>query len=616
LVTVGAAFIAVYANRGNTVPIGSDTPQVLWRANVVAARGLDGLPAPGPPVLDAGEDRPGLPLVMALISAASGLTPTKIAFGLPAGGAIALGLAAGAFGVGVLRRPAWTFGLFVLVAGISMNVQLMSAGYFDSLLATAAVLAALTALALATDRVSAAAAVCVLFAGAVLFHRDFAALAAVIAVAVAASMAVKPSAGVDRRNARWFALRLVTAVIVGMGAGMILLIASPVRLMPVIVPGRQELLEKLSRLLRPEPMAALILLMVVGLLALRSGRGSVGLGLRVLAVWTGSALAAVVLLLVGFDLHAHRAVSFAMAIPILAATGVVAAVQRARRRSSRSMHTRAGWWAAAAVAVVLAAIIVASAEASWLARPPYIKAERYASLGSIARTIDATPPGLPVVVVVDAPGLVTHGATPAIRRIRALVDPLRVADVHVFVGNVDDALAGRRTSRPEDPGFTADAATIWPTDAPVLHEDPLVLVSGLFVRGFAHVAATHPGISRAGQLLAFRGTAVARTVPSPHGVRLAVLATLAVILSSFVAGFGWSWSLLPGTVLVRAALAPAFGLGALAVAAFAADRLGVLAGAPGPGRACLAATAAAGWVPAVIKGVFTRPDGHGRSRRI
>jgi hypothetical protein len=142
VLVVAGVFVSTYAIHDFVVAVGSDTPQAVWRSNVVSELGLDGLPEPGPNVLDAGVDRPGLPLVLAILHGLFGVAPEASAYGLPAGAAAALALAAGAFAIGVLRRPLWSFGLVALLAGASVNVDLFAAGYFDSLFAAVVLLGA------------------------------------------------------------------------------------------------------------------------------------------------------------------------------------------------------------------------------------------------------------------------------------------------------------------------------------------------------------------------------------------------------------------------------------------------------------------------------------------
>jgi hypothetical protein len=197
--------------------------------------------------------------------------------------------------------------------------------------------------------------------------------------------------------------------------------------------------------------------------------------------------------------------------------------------------------------------------------------------------------------------------TAAIRRIRALMDPARVADVHIFLGRPEDALAGRNSERPEDPEFTRDSDLVWPAVAPVLDDGPVVIVSGLFFKNVAAVAAAHPEASRAHGLVVFGGR-IAQPVSevAPHGFGEAVRTALLLFTSVLVAGLGWAWWLLPPRPMLRPGLAPALGLGALGLAGFVADRVGLKVGSAGAAWGVLAAVTALGWALVVLGARRTR----------
>jgi hypothetical protein len=603
VLVVAGIFVSTYAVHDFVVAVGSDTAQAVWRSNVVSELGLEGLPDPGPNVLDAGVDRPGLPLLLAILHGLFDVSPAASAFGLPAAAAAALALAAGAFATGVLGRPLWSFGLVAVLAGASVNVDLFAAGYFDSLVASVVLLGAFVLL-LAPDAgartdVGGAA----LLAAGALFHWPFAAFAAGLLLATAAWIVVA-STPRDRSPG----IRIAIGVAAGAVAGWVLLTLAPGRLLSPQLPDRGELLVKLSRLYPGPAIPVVVTLAVGGLVALRGVRETPLAGRRLLTLWALTAGGGVVLIEAGMEVPAHRLVALAIAVPILA--GVALATVLAAAGSSRRV------WLAVGAGVLAAAVVVGGAgltASSWLERRASVDAGHLSALEVVVATVETAPPGRPVVVVVDSPRQPVHGVTPAIRRIRALMDPARVADVHIFLGRPEDALAGRRTERPEDPEFTRDSDLVWPAVAPVLDDDPVVIVSGLFYKGIAEVVAAHPEASRAHGLVAF-GVPIGQPQPEvePHGFGEAVRTALLLFATVFVAGLGWSWWLLAPRPLLRTGMAPALGLGALGLAGFVADRLGLKVGSAGAAWGVLAAATAVGWMLVLLRARGIRARGSGR----
>ncbi len=589
LLIVAGVYLGTYAIHDVRTAVGSDTPQAVWRSNVVAQLGLDGLPAPGPNVIDAGVDRPGLPIVVAVVAGIGGVSPAEIAFGLPAAAAAALALAAGAFAIGVLRRPVWLMGVVVLLVGASANVDLFAAGYFDNLLAAVVLLGGFTLLLLPSTGGAGLAGGGLLLAGAAAFHWPIASFAALLLLATAVWTA---AAGRDRATA----VRLAAGVGIGAVAGWIVLALAPGRLLSPQLPDRTELLEKLNRLYPIVSVPIVVALAIAGLVLLRAADGPVPAGRRLLTVWALTGAASVVAIEVGVDLPAHRLVAFALAVPILAAVAVGGLI----RAGARVRPAAALGLGILGASVVIGAVVLTAT--SWWDRPPAIPDARLPALQQLAGVVDATSAGTKVVVVVDAPRLPVHGATTAIRRIRALIDPSRVGDVHVFVGDPGDALAGRQTERPSEPAFTHDADLVWPSVRSVLPHDPVVIVSGLYFRSVAHVAATHPEADAVDGLVVFRGSIPKVSLAYRVGPRARVIApeTAAIFFAIVLfAGIGWAW-FLTREAWLRAGLAPALGLGGLALAGIIADRLGVSVGSRAGAWGVTLVVGAAGWAAVAV----------------
>jgi hypothetical protein len=604
---VGALFLAPYLLGRHVVPIGSDTPQGVWRARVAIDAGLDGLPPSGPALLDASTERPGLPVTMAIVNAVTGIDPTGQSFVLPAAIAAVIGLAAGALAVGPLAQPRAAFPIYAVLAGASLHVELMAAGYFDNLLAAAVTLAACTTILSVIDGRRGIAASIALLVAAALFHWMFAAL--FLTVLACLWIALLPvSARARRRGVAPLStpagrLTMIAggALIAG-GVGLALAPGSPA---PAVGPMRSEVLAKLGRL------APSIVLPFAGALAfvgtqslLRPadrGRGIVPLervpvlrgqrrwGGVLLGAWAAVAVVAAVLVVVGIRLPAHRIVAFALAVPVLITTGLLVLVRRAR-----SWRPIAG----AAVLVLGAGALLAPTAASWLGRPAYANADRLSQIERIGAIVDRAPVGRPVVIVTDAPALPGIGATPAIRRVRAVVEPSRVGDVRAFVGSPADLLAGRPSGRPDDPAFEEASTQTWAALGDVA--DPIVVVPRLYHRGFAALAAGWPEAFADDALLVRGAPLPPEATASPAGPSVAslIFGTVGLVIVLGLAGLGWSWWLLDRPVRDRVALSPSIGLAVLAIVGFVADRAGMPIGGAG-GAAVLIAAAAAGWVPVV-----------------
>jgi hypothetical protein len=594
-----AVFLSPYLLHEHVVPLGSDTAQGIWRARVVSELGLDGLPPSGPTLLDASTERPGLPVTMALLQSVTGLDPFEQSFLLPAVLAIVIGLSAGALAVAALGEPRWTFPVYALLVGGSLNVELMAAGYFDNLFAAAVVVAACVTVLLAIDGRRGIGPSITLLSAAVLFHWMFAALFALVLVALL--FVLLPASVRARRQGtpRWStpAGRLGTilggtAILGGVG-----LAATPNALAPAGGPARSEVLDKLGRIVPVG--AALPSAVLAGLGAWKlDGTGRRRWGRILLLVWAGSAAFAAAIVVAGARLPAHRVVAFALAVPLLAAAGAVWFARLVTRLVTRLAD---GWRpiVALGVAGVIVAGGLAFTIASWTGRPAYVNDDRLAQIERIGAVVDGVAPGRPVVVVTDAPALPGYGATPAIRRIRAVVDPARVGDLHVFIGSPEDLLAHRPAVRPTDPGFETASAAVWRSSASLIGPDPVVLVSRLYYKDFDAEAARWPGERIGNGLLALGAGAPVSgqpSTPASPSSGFLVAGVLGLLLVLTLVGVGWSWTLLAARAAERVALAPAIGLAALAIGGVVADRLGVAIGSLG-GLFVVSVLAVAGWAP-------------------
>ncbi len=602
-------FCSTYARADRLTPVGSDTLQDVWRARVVAAGGLDALPTSGPNAVNGSVDRPGLPLLMALLHGIDGTGVETIAFGLPAAAGAALALAAGAFGVGVLGRPGWTLGLFALVVGTSVQTEFLSAGYFDNLCAAVVLMGAFALLFRGSDIGDEgwrtwAGGLGLLTAGA-LFHWQFALYSAGLLLAVAVWTWLRPGVRRAAHALSPSAMRIGTAAGAGAVLSVALLALDPVRLLGPAIPVRRVIIAKLSRLYPLPVVPVVIALAVAGVLFLRGVRGSRLQGRRFLVAWGTSAGLAVLLLAGGSNLPAHRAVAFAFAVPILATLAIERLLSPSRAGERLALKTAGR---VAGVLLLIGGVVLTGS--SWLARRSPIDAGSLAALNRVASTVDAIPTTRPVVVVVDAPEQADFGIATAVRRIRALIDPAHVPQVRFFLGDAADALAARPTERPSDPTFTALADKLWPAVGPVLRRDPVIVVAGRYDHSLGAIEAAHPGAARAPGLVVFRGSVGPRpAISRGPGLRTALAMALFVFLVIALVGLGWAFSVGPDPLGLRLALAPALGTGALALGAFGADRWGALVGSRADAWAVVAGVGIAGWLPWTVRRIAARRSG-------
>jgi hypothetical protein len=285
--------------------------------------------------------------------------------------------------------------------------------------------------------------------------------------------------------------------------------------------------------------------------------------------WASVTVVAVLALLVGIRAPGQRLAIFCLAIPGLAAVGL--------RRMRRPVL------AAGAVVFVLVAWL------GWWGQRPVVTAEVLSQANVAGRALAGTPPGTPLILVGDIrankPGfLVVRFAN----YLRGAVPPARVPDVRVFVGTVDDFLAGRSPStgnREHD----LLASSYWAEIKPVLDRDPVAVVLQSFDRASYDAALGLPGSIQLGPgvvtLPGFAGvpdtggeSSSAFREPGEGPMSPWTPTWLSPLLLGILAGLGWPWALLAlrdSELLTKLALSPAFGIAGLGVASVAMDAMGL-----------------------------------------
>jgi hypothetical protein len=581
-------FLGRYMIDGTGIaPVGSDTPQHVWRSEVVAELGLDALPSydGSAHALFTNADRPGLPVVLAILSAVTGADARELAYVFPALVAAAIASAAAALAGSIPKVPWWGIVLAGLVTGTSVQVVLAANGYLDQLLVEALLLAAAAgALRAAAGGGRALCAGCLV--AAFLVHWQFAALFAGLLVLLV--LACLPESLGGRREEGSFldtpSGRVGVAVGAGVGLGIVALFAgAPGAPRPAtgLVRGTSADRQQ-ARLYR---LPAAVLVAALGAISLVVPRGEPGRrrAAWLLIPWALLPAVAALLYAAGRTVPVQRTLSFALAIPLLGALGAATAIAWLR--------DRAGRLAGAAAATLAAAALLASISMGWdvwRSRAPWSDDRRLAEFHTVAAYL-ADAGGPAVIVVDDTPQGSSRprgdfGTVPVLRRIRAELPPDLALRTTVYLGDPDLLARGRPTFRPDVPGFDEVSRETWRAVSPSLADDPTIVVMRSRFNGFGEAVRDHPGWMTTGWMAVVSGPPppserpVAPTRPPASSLVMWWGSSLALIT---LAGAGWADRFAGGSLALRMALAPATGLSALIVAGVFLERLGVRMGGAG-----------------------------------
>ncbi|MFL5799199.1 MAG: hypothetical protein ACJ77A_14865 [Actinomycetota bacterium] len=606
-----------FANRYH-VSVGNDAPQYLARARIVAGGGLNALANAFPAPLTANPDRPGYPVIANLLDSTLGITPDRLAFMFSAVLSVVIGLAAAAFARMAMEEPPWSFPVYALLVGGSTSTALTAIGHVDNLMVDALLLAGAAAALMVADGRRVMPAAILLLGSTAIVHWNFGLLfAAVLGVFTAALvpasvMALRRGTRIVDTPAARMAGLLAGAGVVG-GAAFLPLPGAP----HLVQLPRAQLAVDYARASSKYRLPIFGALGAVGAAALplvhRSRRRIYALVLLVL--WAAVGLLAIVLFDRGSAIPAHRLLPFAYGIPVLAAAGVVGLARLAGERLRRFGRAAGAAGRVVGVVVVVAGLVLSVVVAYRIlsVRKPFLSdtaLQETATAASYASTVAA---GRPVVLVVDRPdqGAATlYGVAPAYRWTSAWLPPGDRSRLYVYLGSAANLMAGRPSPGP-DSLFDQTSTTLWRSIRPIPSDQLIVVEMKSFNRHFYKFIKRHPGSQVAPRVAVFgsrmpsAGTLTVPRLPDPpRNSSLVVLAVL-TLLGLAVAGMGWSSSLLPTGWLERVGCAPAFGIAALALGGYAADRLGVrLTGASGAGVAL--AVTVLGFAPLAVRSVRRR----------
>lgn len=577
---------------GYRYPIGPDGPVYTWLARYAGAAGFAEAPGGGPGV-------PGLILTLGRLLRTEPL-PVITVLG-PVLAAIC-GLAGAALVVATGGGDASRSAAAVILTGTF--AAYLAGGWLANLAMVAAFLAALAALALVGRSWHAVAGGGGLLAAAGLSHRAFFLVGLVIVAGVILTNLSEARAQVrtGRRGRDTLPVRMLIAAVGGAGAA-ILGFAS---LGGPSIPGdtsqdgffrrlglrgllleryRQRFLGDLGR--AAVPVAAGLGLGLTAAPARPLGRDT---GARflwsALATWAAITVVGIATLAVTGWGPPNRLLQFSFFLPIGAAIGVGALLRRGGVR--------------AAAGLVAGAAFAAVSMVGWVRQSPAFGADDLSAVATAGRVVARLPAGVPLVFVVDTdqPAAAYH-VTRAGNLIRIGIPPVRIPDVRLAVGDVEDVVA-RRPTFTGDPEHDALAAAYLEEARPVLDRAAVLVLRPLDQIGYAHARAVGTQVAPGVAVVRGAPTTPIAPAPAPEGLGPVGLLALSagVLVALGVLGTGWArWSL-PGIGRRgHVAAAPSAGIGVVVLGSFAADRVGLVPGGLGSAAAVLA-LAAAGYVVA------------------
>jgi len=585
-VVVAAIFLRRYP--GGQPVLTRDITHYLWRTRLVSANGLHAIATWHPANLGVQAERSGLPVLLGLVHVSGTMT---LILALRAVASIAVGLAAGAFALEVLRERWYALPVFLLAVGASVQLGRTSIGYLDNLLVDAALMvAAVGALVAVGGRRGRILAISAM-AAAMLIHWFFALL--FLALLVGVTLVFLPISIKARRSgaAMWATPSWRLGTVVGGSAVACALAAIAAPAFPTKLPPTGEATGK-STSIAPLWLAPTLGLAALGGVSLWWPRSTTRrAGLALAGLWAASVPIglAVSAALPGDHLKVFRISAFALGIPLLIAAGVIAACTLPKWMWARVLGGAIG-------AAVLVVLFLHSADVARSApEGPVLRDLQQARVaGSYLQGV----PGVRPVVFLSA------GPSPRMLDgiARSQVPVRLIEDVWIYPGTIDD-LDRSGPSTDAKPKVRAQSAKwwrqIWTDPSSVLDRDPIVL----YLSEFNRLQPPPDGaVPAAPGVLVVRGLAPgplpasSSVVPSPSDVRWAVVWMLLLL---FAAGSGWSVALLDGSMLGRAAVAPGVGIVALVIVGTLLGRAG-LETSSAVAWIVIAAVAAAGWIVAVL----------------
>lgn len=587
-------YFLAYPMRNLTLPVGFDPPWYVWRAEHFTTEGIGngGLAA-----------RPGYPVLSALLGTLTGLSQLEMTVVLSLVLVCLLALTVGAFAREGLGFDGWRWAVVVATTGVVLGPTHLVGENLSNALNIALEIAAMVGLAVFIGGGRGLVAAVVLLVAGGVAHWDFVALFAVV-MGVAFLMALRFSQRERGQGVPVFRTESGALAAVGAWAGGMLLVLiaavlrAPFRTMEI---GNDELLFR--RKLRTD-VARLFVPGVAGLVgpwalsmvpgdSVNRERRKQAFALRLLKAWTFVMAAGMVVGVFTFVLPPARFLAHLVALPGAIAVGaaIAALAARAGRWSLRGGGTpprRVGLVSVFVTVLVLGALAVPGLF-RWYRYPVLLEPAAVQQARTADRYVRMLPLEEPVVFLVDYVG--RPGSLSAVlkeRTIRMGLSPERQLDAHVFVGELSDLLARRRTPAPDE---RAERFTrrYWEDVRPFLAaEPPIVILRAMAEEGYRDAVAMGATVV-APDVAVLRGSGSGLPLPAAPppdevpSLPAGILWGLAVLALLSAAGAGWTRALLgpghPAEALV--AMTPVVGAGILILGGLAAALLGVRLGGVG-----------------------------------
>ena len=498
---VGWMFLERYRDPNTAAAAaGSDTAHHQWRIEVVTDAGLAALPTVDAraQALNTNADRPGLPIAGAVASATGIAEPRELVYVLPALMAVISRTHSGRLrsrgdGSNGFALPAYLVGV-----GASVQVALTANGYFDQLLVMPLLLGAGTCVvAAATDRRVYPCAL-LLFGAAFAVHWQFAVAFTLLLSLVPLGMTAT-SLREHRAGAGWWSLPAVASAVTA-GGGLVVGALALAGVAPLRTPLglthdgiAGNIARQLPRYRFPVPAIT-----ALGGAAALWTRPRARPSLWLLVPWASVPAVAAIVFAAGVDVPVQRALTFALALPILW-VALMETVARAGARAAGGTGGRRGRIVAVLLVAGMAGAVAWSAGAgygTWRSRPTPMSNEQFAQMQATARYLDAA--GGTAVVVVDvpesgggAPGR-DFGSVPAIRRLRAQLDADPISTSASTVADPTRLLRTERDPAPRRARVRRDVAGAVDLGAAAARADPAIIVLRPSLSGVGPTRARPP----------------------------------------------------------------------------------------------------------------------------
>ena len=535
---VGGLFLWPVASGAQRYPAGFDTTKYIYRANAVAADGIDSLDDIVPSSLRLGTnpERPGYPAIVSLTGSVLDMDALEFATVTPAVMAAAIALSAGAFALVLLRQPIWAFPVFAIATGASILVARTAVGSADNLIIDSIVLAMFVCSLAFADRQTGYAGALVLAAGATLVHWSFTLLALALLAGVGVVFVV-PSLRHTRTGGSWRetpALRLAAIVGGGMVVGTASMFAAPAlpRKIPTVEAAKIELKNalRLPVLRLPVWAVASTAGAAVSLAAADQRRRMTTV---LLGGWGATVLVAALLFQAGWNVPPYRYATFALALPILA-TLLATTLGTSVARRLPILGTLVG----VTLAVAPVAWMTSWSVDYWWSQPS-IPEEQFDQSLAAGRYLASTGQERPVVYITGHPQIVFPDHV-----LRAGVPPSFVDDVYVFPGTMREIrfLQGDPEGELLNPGPNRRSQAARDFIADMFVRDPIVL----FLTAFNEGRRAPPSPEVQPGVFVVQGPSTEIEPAASPGTDDVVADALALAALLAVVGIGWSVALAPG----------------------------------------------------------------------